>query len=77
MVNGVSEALEHPHTAHRGMRVAEGSYRGTGIPLKLSRTPGAVRSAPRAKGADTRAVLARLGYEPAAIDKLMQEGAAL
>jgi crotonobetainyl-CoA:carnitine CoA-transferase CaiB-like acyl-CoA transferase len=77
MVNGVSEALEHPHTSHRGMRVAEGSYRGTGIPLKLSRTPGAVRSAPRAKGADTRAVLARLGYEPAAIDKLMQEGAAL
>lgn len=77
LVSRVSEALEHPHAAHRGMRVAEGSYRGTGIPVKLSRTPGAVRSAPRAKGADTRAVLSRLGYEAAAIDKLMSEGAAL
>lgn len=77
LVSSVSEALEHPHTAHRGMRVAEGSYRGTGIPIKLSRTPGTVRSAPRAKGADTRAVLSRLGYEAAAIDTLMSEGAAL
>ena len=77
LVSRVSEALEHPHTAHRGMRVAEGSYRGTGIPVKLSRTPGEVRSAPRAKGADTRAVLSRLGYEAAAIDKLLSEGAAL
>ena len=77
MVSRVSEALEHPHTAHRGMRVDEDGYRGTGIPVKLSRTPGAVRSAPRAKGADTRAVLARLGYESAAIDKLLAEGAAL
>jgi crotonobetainyl-CoA:carnitine CoA-transferase CaiB-like acyl-CoA transferase len=77
MVNRVSEALEHPHTAHRGMRAAEGSYRGTGVPVKLSRTPGAVRSAPRPKGADTRAVLKRLGYEPAAIEKLMRERAAL
>jgi crotonobetainyl-CoA:carnitine CoA-transferase CaiB-like acyl-CoA transferase len=77
MVSSVSEALEHPHTAHRTMRVAEGAYRGTGIPLKLSRTPGAVRSAPRKKGADTRAVLAQLGYEAAAIDKLIHEGAAL
>ncbi|MSP96994.1 MAG: CoA transferase [Betaproteobacteria bacterium] len=77
MVSSVSEALEHPHTAHRAMRVAEGSYRGTGIPLKLSRTPGTVRSVPHAKGTDTRAVLAQLGYEATAIDKLMQEGAAL
>jgi crotonobetainyl-CoA:carnitine CoA-transferase CaiB-like acyl-CoA transferase len=77
MVSRVSEALEHPHTAHRGMRVNEDGYRSTGIPVKLSRTPGAIRSAPRAKGADTRAMLERLGYAPSAIDKLLQEGAAL
>ncbi len=76
MVSRVSEALEHPHTAHRAMRVTEGGYRGTGIPVKLSRTPGAVRSAPRAKGADTRTVLAHLGYASAAIDKLLAEGVA-
>lgn len=77
LVSRVSEALEHPHTAHRGMRVAEGGYRGTGIPIKLSRTPGGVRSTPRAKGADTRAVLAQLGYAAADIDRLMSEGIAL
>ena len=77
LVSRVSEALEHPHTAHRGMRVAEGEYHGTGIPVKLSRTPGTVRSAPRAKGADTREVLSRLGYEAAAIDKLISEASAL
>ncbi len=77
LVNLVSEALDHPHTAHRGMRVAVDGYRGTGVPLKLSRTPGAVRSAPRAKGADTRTLLAQLGYAPAEIDRLLSEGAAL
>lgn len=77
VVNRVSEALEHPHTAHRGMRVAKDEYRGTGIPVKLSRTPGTVRSAPRAKGADTREVLRSLGYAAAAIDKLISEGSAL
>jgi len=77
LISRVSEALEHPHTAHRGMRVAEGGYRGTGIPIKLSRTPGAVRSTPHAKGADTRAVLAQLGYAAADIDRLMSEGVAL
>ena len=77
LVSSVSEALEHPHTAHRGMRVAKDEYHGTGIPIKLSRTPGTVRSAPRAKGADTREVLRGLGYDAAAIDKLFSEGSAL
>lgn len=70
VVAPVSEALEHPHAAHRGMRVEKDGYRGVGIPVKLSRTPGAVRSAPKAKGADTRQVLAGLGYDLAAIDAL-------
>ena len=48
-----------------------------GIVPKLSRTPGTVRSAPRAKGADTREVLRSLGYDAAAIDKLIAEGSAL
>ena len=77
LVSRVSEALEHPHTAHRGMRVARDEYHGTGIPIKLSRTPGTVRSAPRAKGADTRAVLRSLGYDAGTIDKLISEGSAL
>lgn len=76
-VNRVAEAFEHPHTAHRAMRVAEGGYRGVGIPIKLSRTPGAVRSAPHAKGADTREVLRRLDYDETEIENLLSHGAAL
>ena len=77
LVSRVSEALEHPHTAHRGMRVEKDEYRGTGVPVKLSRTPGTVRSTPRAMGADTREVLARLGYESTAIDRMISDGTAL
>jgi len=77
IVATVPEALAHPHSAHRGMRVEQDGYRGTGIPVKLSRTPGTVRSAPKAKGADTRAVLAGLGYDAAAIDALFAAKAVL
>ena len=75
-IHRVSEALNHPHTAHRGMRVSEGDYHGVGIAQKLSRTPGAVRTSPRSKGADTREVLEALGYDAAAIDALLKKGAA-
>jgi crotonobetainyl-CoA:carnitine CoA-transferase CaiB-like acyl-CoA transferase len=77
LVSRVSEALEHPHTAHRGMRVAHEGYQGTGIPVRLSRTPGAVRSAPRPKGADTRALLGELGHTAAEIDRLIADGTAI
>ncbi len=43
----VPQALQHPHTAHRGMVVElPGGYRGLGSPIKLSRTPASYRLAP-------------------------------
>ena len=39
-VNDVGQALSHPHTLHRDMLVELDGYQGTGIPVKLSRTPG-------------------------------------
>ncbi len=39
-INSVSEALEHPHTQHRGMRVERPGYQGLGIPIKLHGSPG-------------------------------------
>lgn len=72
----VSEAFNHPHTLHRAMRIEQGSYRAAGIPVKLSRTPGSVRTPPKPKGADTRAVLENLGYDAAAIDRLFEAKAA-
>ena len=60
-VNAVGEALEMPQVLHREMVVEREGYRSVGIPIKLSRTPGAVRFGPRARGADTDSVLAELG----------------
>ncbi len=46
-VLNVQQALEHPHTQHRGMRVEmAGGYRGLGAPIKLARTPASYRHAP-------------------------------
>ncbi len=50
-VLSVEAALQHPHTAHRGMVVEmEGGYRGLGAPVKLSRTPASYRHAPLTPG---------------------------
>jgi crotonobetainyl-CoA:carnitine CoA-transferase CaiB-like acyl-CoA transferase len=73
----VADVMEHPHTKHRGMVWEKDSYRNVGNPVKLSRTPASPRSKPRTFGADTKAVLAELGYSAAEIDKLVSTGAAL
>lgn len=50
-VVSVADALEHPHTAHRGMVVEiENGYRGLGAPVKLGRTPATYRHAPLTPG---------------------------
>ena len=46
-VLNVSQALAHPHTAHREMVVKVGDhYTGIGSPIKLSRTPATYRRPP-------------------------------
>ena len=39
-VNTVPQAFAQAHAQHRAMRVEDGDYRGMGIPIKLSATPG-------------------------------------
>jgi crotonobetainyl-CoA:carnitine CoA-transferase CaiB-like acyl-CoA transferase len=73
----VPDVMEHPHTRHRGMVWEKDGYRNVGNPVKLSRTPPAVRSKPRKFGIDTRAVLAERGYSAAEIDQLVASGVAL
>ncbi|MGW0035535.1 CaiB/BaiF CoA transferase family protein [Gordonia sp. NPDC003376] len=73
----VGEALRDPHTLHREMVVEKDGYRGVGFPIKLSDTPASVRDIPRARGADTRSVLAELGYDDATVDQLLGSAAAL
>jgi formyl-CoA transferase len=76
-VQEVPDVMEHPHTRHRNMVWEKDGYRNVGNPIKLSRTPPAVRSKPRKFGIDTRAVLAERGFSTAEIDKLVASGVAL
>ena len=71
---GVADVAAHPHTRHREMVVAKDAYTGTGIPLKMSRTPGAVRTTPPRFGADGRDVLAEAGFSRGEIEALVADG---
>ena len=77
----VAEALAHPQVKARDMVVplthpTAGEIRVTGVPVKLSETPGAVRTPPPRLGEHTRTVLAEvLGLDDAQLDRLMEEGA--
>jgi len=72
----VPDVMEHPHTKHREMVWEKDGYRNVGNPVKLSRTPPAVRSKPKKFGLDTRAVLAEQGYSSAEINELVSSGVA-
>ncbi|MFE7225272.1 CaiB/BaiF CoA transferase family protein [Nocardioides sp. NPDC057577] len=75
-IHDVGEALEDAHVRSQEMVVEVDGYRGTGIPIKLRGTPGRVVSAPRARGADTEAVLSTLGYDAERLAQLLAEGTA-
>ena len=71
----IAEALDDPHNRARGMILdlpapGGGTVRHTGTPIHLSDTPAVPPAAARPAGADTREVLAGLGYTPAQIDAL-------
>lgn len=74
-ISTVGEALSSPQVQHRGGVVELDGYRAIGVPITLSRTPGTVRTAPRAKGADTREVLAQLGYSADQISAMIAAAA--
>ncbi len=52
-----------------------GTLRTTGLPFKLTATPGSVRTAPPLLGQHTDAVLAELGFGPDEIARMRTEGA--
>lgn len=71
-VNTVNEALDSQQVAFRGMVVREDDYTGPGVPVKLSRTPGAFRTPPRRKGEDTERVLAENGCSAALTQRIVR-----
>jgi crotonobetainyl-CoA:carnitine CoA-transferase CaiB-like acyl-CoA transferase len=62
-VRSVDQVIADPHTRHRGMVVDIGRYRGTGSPIKLSRTPASYRRAPPGFAEHTDDVLASKGID--------------
>ena len=78
-INDLAATWDEPQVLARGMLVeAPDAHGGTGRfigpPAKLSATPWAVRRGVPAVGADTRAVLAEVGYAAAEIDRLLAAG---
>ena len=74
-VRNMKEALEHPHTYHRRMRMTEDWYEGLASPIKFSRSPSVgVKQVPPLIGEQTREVLATAGYSPEEIEALLADG---
>jgi crotonobetainyl-CoA:carnitine CoA-transferase CaiB-like acyl-CoA transferase len=69
-VREVAEVWADAHTRHRAMAAEIGAYRGWGLPIKFSRTPGAIARPPPRYGAHGREVLRESGYSDAEIDAL-------
>lgn len=79
-VYSLDEVFTDPHVLHRQMVIevehpTEGKVKQVGIAVKLSDTPGEVRSLPPMLGEDTEEILVSLGYDKQRIDDLRQEGA--
>lgn len=72
-IKDVPSVLAAPHTAHRKMIIEDGDYKALGIPIKLSRTPGGLRSKPKALGTDTREVCRNAGLSEEEIDRLVDD----
>lgn len=70
--------MELPQVKHRNM-IVDMEYRGIkykdkGIPVKMSETPGSVRTMPPTQGQHTEEVLSSLGYTADEIADLRSEG---
>ena len=75
----VREMQSHPQTLARDMVVetthaSAGTMRTLGVPVKFSRTPGAVSRGAPLLGEHTRAVLTEIGLTPQELDRLLAEG---
>ncbi len=76
-IHNTAQVVDHPHTRHRQMHLERDWYRMTGTPIKLSRTPGVLRSLPPRYGEHGREILREFDFDEAAIKALVKAGAVL
>ena len=73
-IMNTAEAIAHPHTAHRNMVVEDGWYRGTGTPVKFSRTQATYHRPPPKFSQHAREVLRENGFDDESIERLAASG---
>jgi len=73
-VNTVAEAFGQEHARHRSMLVEREDYRGIGLPVRFSRTPGAPSSSPPTYAQHTDEVLMEAGISAEQIAGLRDSG---
>jgi crotonobetainyl-CoA:carnitine CoA-transferase CaiB-like acyl-CoA transferase len=79
-VRDLAEVFADPQTIAREMVVTVphatlGQVQVTGVPVKLSETPGSIRTGPPTLGQHTAAILEELGYDRQAVRALADSGA--
>ncbi len=78
-VYSLDEVFADPQVLHRKMVIevehpTEGKVKQVGVAIKLSDTPGKVRSLPPLLGEHTNEILVGLGYSKQRINQLCREG---
>jgi crotonobetainyl-CoA:carnitine CoA-transferase CaiB-like acyl-CoA transferase len=78
-IYSVAEVLEHPQVRAREMVIERphpklGKVKLTGVPVKLSETPGEATTAPPLLGQHTDEVLSGLGYSPKQVEDFRTKG---
>jgi len=73
-VLNAKQVLESEHTKARGIVYEKDWYKGTGTPVRLSRTPGGLKSTPPKFSQHAREVLKEHGFDEAAIERLAAAG---
>jgi crotonobetainyl-CoA:carnitine CoA-transferase CaiB-like acyl-CoA transferase len=73
-VNDIGAAMTSDAAYERAILIDTPSYRGTGIPIKMSVSGSSAVRPPASIGQDTHAVLAELGLSPEQISDLRRDG---
>jgi crotonobetainyl-CoA:carnitine CoA-transferase CaiB-like acyl-CoA transferase len=69
-IQTIADALNSEQVAHQNMVVSMDQYRGIGVPIKLGRSPAAIRRPPGDSNSDGQQILLELGYSEEEISEL-------